>query len=59
MADAQKQPAAQPAAVASCAATDCAHNEDRNCTADSIQVAVTDGQAVCGTYTPEKPKARP
>lgn len=59
MADAQKQHSAQPAAVASCAATDCAHNEDRNCMADTIQVAMADGKAVCGSYTPEKPKARP
>lgn len=59
MAEAQRNPAAQPAAVASCAATDCAHNDERTCTADRIQVAIADGQAVCGTYTPEKPKARP
>lgn len=59
MADAQRQSAAQTAAVASCAATDCGHNENKSCTAAQIQISFQGGQAVCATYTSEKPKARP
>lgn len=59
MAKPQRSASAQTGTVASCAATDCAHNEDRNCSAPSVQVKMQDGKAVCGTYAPEKPKARP
>lgn len=59
MAQPEPTPSAQSSTVASCAATDCHHNEDRNCTADDIEVTVKDGQPVCGTYTSEAPKARP
>ena len=59
MANPERSPAGRTSAVAECAATDCRHNENRNCTAGEIQVRFTDGKAVCGTYAPEKPKARP
>lgn len=56
------KPATKPearATVASCGATDCAHNENRDCTADEVRVSMQDGRATCQTYTPETPKARP
>jgi hypothetical protein len=59
MAQPEKNPSAKGAPVASCAATDCQHNDDRACTADEIKVALQDGTPVCGTYAPEGPKARP
>jgi len=59
MSQPERQPSAGASTVSSCAATDCQHNEDRNCNADEIQVTVQDGQPTCGTYTPEAPKARP
>lgn len=59
MADAQRKVEGQAAQVGSCAATGCAHNEDRLCTADSIQLAMIDGKPTCGTFSPAKPKARP
>lgn len=59
MAEAQRKPRASASTVESCAATDCTHNEDRNCHAGEIRVEVRDGGAVCATYEPEKPKARP
>lgn len=59
MAQPETNPSAGAAAVASCAATDCQHNDDRACTASEIQVAMQDGSPTCGTYSPETPKARP
>jgi len=59
MAQPQSQPSAGASAVASCAATDCHHNDNRNCTADEIQVTMEGGTPTCGTYTTETPKARP
>lgn len=59
MAKPEHAPSSEASTVASCAATDCAHNEDRSCTADEIQVTMQGGNPTCGTYTPEKPKARP
>lgn len=58
MANPQPTPAAE-AQVASCGATDCQHNESKACTADEITVTMKDGKPTCGTYAPEKPKARP
>jgi hypothetical protein len=40
-------------------ATDCAHNEDRECHAGEILVQMGMQGAVCGTYDPRKPKNRP
>lgn len=59
MAKEAKQRSPRTATVASCAATDCQHNESRSCTADEIELEVRDGRAVCATYSSEKPKARP
>lgn len=59
MAEPQRKSSTRASTVASCAATDCSHNESRECKAGSIELRMSDGQAVCGTYDPEKPKARP
>lgn len=59
MAQRERQPEAQGSTVASCSATDCRHNEDRECTAGEIQVEMRENGAVCATYAPRKPKARP
>lgn len=59
MAQPERTPSTGSSAVASCAATDCQHNESRSCTAGEIRVTMQDGRATCGTYTPEAPKARP
>lgn len=59
MANPQEQHRAAPSAVASCSATDCTYNEDRECHAGEIRVEMGGQGAICGTYTPRKPKARP
>ena len=59
MAQPKKEPRAASSQVASCAATDCRHNDSRSCTADSVQIQMKGGSPVCGTYASEKPKARP
>lgn len=59
MAQAERKAGAQTSTVSSCSATECKHNENRDCTAGSIQVKMQGGNAVCGTYDPETPKARP
>lgn len=60
MAKAEREPSAEVSTVASCAATDCTHNESRSCTAGEIELRAREGGgAMCATYTPEKPKARP
>lgn len=59
MANPQRQPTAGSSVVGSCTATDCVHNEDKECHAGQIQVRMESNGAVCGTYDPEKPKARP
>lgn len=59
MADAQRKAEGQMAQVSACAATDCAHNENKSCTADAIEVTMADGKPTCGTFSPAKPKARP
>jgi len=59
MAKPQEKPRDRAATVSACAATDCSHNEDRDCTADEIELRVESGRAVCATYTTERPKARP
>jgi hypothetical protein len=54
-------PRARPNAsvVGSCSATDCRHNEDRECHAGEIVVQIGQGGAACGTYDPETPRTRP
>jgi hypothetical protein len=59
MANPQEKRAQATSAVASCAATDCQHNENRECHAGEIRVEMGAQGAVCGTYNPAKPKARP
>lgn len=59
MADAQPHSRSQSSVVGSCSATDCRHNEDRECHAGEILVQINAGSAVCGTYSPESPQARP
>ncbi|MFP4623054.1 MAG: DUF1540 domain-containing protein [Gemmatimonadota bacterium] len=59
MAEPQKKPAAGASSVAECSATDCTHNETRECHAGEIIVQMTGGQAVCGTYDTSAPKTRP
>jgi hypothetical protein len=59
MANPQEQRASAPSAVASCSATDCVHNENMECHAGEIRVEMGGQGAICGTYNPRKPKARP
>lgn len=59
MAEPQKKPAPGASAVSECSATDCTHNENRECHAGEIVVQMTGNQAVCGTYDPSTPRARP
>jgi hypothetical protein len=59
MAEPQKASASHPAHVTSCAATDCAHNKDHNCHAESVTVEIRGGSPVCGTYTTDEPRPRP
>lgn len=60
MAEPQKRPRSETSTVSSCGATDCVHNEDRDCHAGSIVVQMSDdGHATCQTYESEAPRARP
>lgn len=60
MAQPEHAPSADSSTVASCAAADCRHNENENCTADDVRVQLTThGQPICGTCTPDTPKVRP
>ncbi|MQA91713.1 MAG: DUF1540 domain-containing protein [Gemmatimonas sp.] len=59
MANPQEKRATVTSAVASCSATDCSHNENRECHAGEIRVEMSGQSAVCGTYDPRRPKARP
>lgn len=59
MAEPQKRQSAHASHVGSCSATDCSHNEDRECHAGEIVVQIDGGQAICGTYTTSAPQARP
>lgn len=59
MAEPQRKPAAGASTVGECSATDCVHNEDRECHAGEIRVRLEGRTAVCGTYEPSTPKARP
>lgn len=55
----QEKRAPAPSAVASCSATDCTHNENRECHAGEIRVEMSGQGAICGTYDPRKSKPRP
>jgi hypothetical protein len=59
MANPQEKARAEASTVSSCAATDCRHNENKECHAGEIRVEVGAGGAVCGTYEPESSKPRP
>jgi hypothetical protein len=59
MAQPQEKRAAAAATVASCSATDCMHNENRECHAGEIRVEMGAQGAVCVTYNPTKQKPRP
>lgn len=59
MAEPQKKAAAGASTVRECSATDCTHNENRECHAGAIRVQIEGGRAICGTYDPGSPKARP
>lgn len=48
-----------PSAVASCSATDCVHNVDRQCHAGEIHVEMGGRGAICGTYEPRAARVRP
>jgi hypothetical protein len=39
--------------VGSCDVTNCTYNDQRHCTASTIQVAFVDNMAHCATYTPQ------
>ena len=56
---AQEKRGAAPSAVGSCSATDCVHNENRECHAGEIHVEIGGQGAICGTYEPRTSKARP
>ena len=59
MANPMEKRAPAVSAVASCTATDCTYNENRECHAGEIHVEMGANGAVCGTYQPRRPKARP
>ncbi|MBX6365379.1 MAG: DUF1540 domain-containing protein [Gemmatimonadetes bacterium] len=59
MAEPMRQPTPAISRVASCTATDCVHNRDRQCHAGEIEVRMSADGAICGTYEPEKPRPRP
>lgn len=59
MANPQEQRSPATSAVASCSATDCSYNENHECHAGEIKVEMGASGAICGTYNPRKPKARP
>jgi hypothetical protein len=59
MAEPRQRPVGGASVVGSCDATDCRHNEDHECRAGEITVRMAGRGAECGTYDPEKPKARP
>ncbi len=49
----------QASVVGACTVTDCKFNENHECHAGEIRVEIGAQGAVCGTYTPEKGRARP
>lgn len=59
MAETQPKANTRSSVVGECTATDCRHNEDRECHAGEIVVQMNGNGAVCGTYAPETPRPRP
>ena len=59
MAEPQESRGTAQSVVSSCGATDCTFNENRECHAGEIRVEMGGQGAICGTYTPRKPKMRP
>jgi hypothetical protein len=59
MAEPQERRSVAQSTVSSCSATDCMHNENRECHAGEIRVEMGGQGAICGTYSPRKPKMRP
>jgi hypothetical protein len=59
MANPREKQATAASTVASCSATDCSYNENRECHAGEIRVEMGGQGAICGTYNPTRPKARP
>lgn len=59
MATPQERKADAPSAVASCSATNCTHNEDKECHAGEIEVRMGAQGAICGTFEPRSGKPRP
>jgi hypothetical protein len=59
MANPQERRAESVSTVAACTMTDCRHNENRECHAGEIRVEMGAQGAMCATYDPGKPKARP
>lgn len=59
MANPQQKQSTGASMVASCSATDCTYNENRECHAGEIRVEMGGQGAICGTYSPERTKARP
>lgn len=59
MAEPQESRRTAHSTVSSCSATDCTFNENRECHAGEIRVEMGAQGAVCGTYSPRKPKMRP
>lgn len=59
MAEPQRRTGTAQSTVASCSATECRYNEDRQCHAGEIEVRPGKGGAACATYDPQTPEARP
>jgi hypothetical protein len=59
MAEPQERARTAASTVASCEVTDCKYNDHRECHAGQIDVRVGGQGAICATYDPEKPRARP
>ncbi len=59
MAEPREMPRAAQSVVESCTVTDCTYNENRECHAGEIQIRMAQNGAICATYTPEEPTARP
>jgi hypothetical protein len=59
MANPMERRAPAVSTVASCNATDCTYNENRECHAGEIHVEMSGDGAICGTYQPRRPKPRP
>lgn len=54
MNDSHTQSSQQTSVVGRCDATSCRHNEDQECRAGQIEVAMSGQMAQCLTYTPQE-----